>query len=368
MTHPRRYCFITGFLRSGTTLVEKLVHALPDACIGPQPFPFLYYDTKRDFLRSLGLGDERYPLGSLFREERYQPADFDAFLAGHRLTPEAVAASFAAMQGYRGWKLPAIAAHAGQVREGVFADVYRQLCDSLPAVLGREASLLGAKEVFCEEFTAHFLANGVSVILVLRDVRDVVTSLKFGSGSSYVNAGLSMLHIVRQWRKSVAYALQFSGRLGFEVVRYEELVAQPRPWLDGLARRLGSPPSADGALDDLRDQEGGSWEGNSSFAPVRGVSRESVGRFAEKLPPGWLAAIEALGAPEMRVLGLEPAAAPGAWSLPDAPADEMQAEQERLGLIANGRASEAEQRRWFIFPRAYERLAATRRARGIAKT
>jgi hypothetical protein len=70
----------------------------------------------------------------------------------------------------------------------------------------------------------------------------------------------------------------------------------------------------------------------------------------------------------MRVLGLEPAAAPGAWSLPDAPADEMQAEQERLGLIANGRASEAEQRRWFIFPRAYERLAATRRARGIAKT
>jgi hypothetical protein len=162
MTHPRRYCFITGFLRSGTTLVEKLVHALPDACIGPQPFPFLYYDTKRDFLRSRGLGDERYPLGSLFREERYQPADFDAFLAGHRLTPEAVAASFAAMQGYRGWKLPAIAAHAGQVREGVFADVYRQLCDSLPAVLGREASLLGAKEVFCEEFTAHFLANGVS--------------------------------------------------------------------------------------------------------------------------------------------------------------------------------------------------------------
>ena len=357
MGHRRRYCFITGFLRSGTTLVEKLVHALPDACIGPQPFPFVYFDVKRAFLHSRGHREERYPLGHLFREERYRPEEFDTFLAAHRLTREAVSASFSAMHGYRGWKLPAIAAHGAQVREGVFADVYRQLCDALPAVLGREARVVGAKEVFCEEFIPHFLAQGVRVILVLRDVRDVLTSLKFGTGSSYVDPGLPVLHIVRQWRKSVAYALQFSGSPGLEVVRYEELVAQPRPWLDGLALRLGSPPALDGALDDLRDQEGGSWEGNSSFAPVRGVSRQSVGRFAEKLPAGWLAAIEAWCAPEMRVLGLEPAAAPGAWSLPDVPADEVEAEQRRLQLIAGARAPEAEQRRWCIFPAAYERLA-----------
>jgi len=106
------YCFITGFLRSGTTLLEKLVHALPGACIGPQPFPFLYYDTKRAFLRARGAGEERYPLGSLFREERYRPEDFHAFLRSHRLTPEATAASFAAMRGYNGWKLPALAEHA----------------------------------------------------------------------------------------------------------------------------------------------------------------------------------------------------------------------------------------------------------------
>jgi hypothetical protein len=365
MAHPRRYCFVTGFLRSGTTLVEKLVHALPDACIGPQPFPFLYYDAKREFLHSRGLGEERYPLGHLFREERYRPEDFDAFLAGHRLTPAAVAASFAAMQGYRGWQLPALGARAGEAGGGSFADVYRQLCDLLPAVLGREASLLGAKEVFCEEFIAHFLARGVPAILVLRDVRDVLTSLKFGSGASYGNAGLSVLHIVRQWRKSVAFALQFAGTPGFEVVRYEELVAQPRPWLDGLARRLGSPPAPAGALDDLRDQEGGSWQSNSSFAPAHGVSRASVGRFADRLPPEWLATVEALCAPEMALLGLQPAAAPAAWAVPPA---EIEAERRRLELLAGARASDEEQRRWFIFPRAYQRLAAARPARGIGKT
>jgi hypothetical protein len=80
-----RYCFITGFLRSGTTLVEKLVHALPGACIGPQPFPFLYHDAKRAFLRGRGIDGERYPLGHLFGEGRYRPGDFEAFLARHRV-------------------------------------------------------------------------------------------------------------------------------------------------------------------------------------------------------------------------------------------------------------------------------------------
>jgi hypothetical protein len=352
------YCFITGFLRSGTTLLEKLVHALPGACIGPQPFPFLYYDTKRAFLRARGAGEERYPLGSLFREERYRPEDFQAFLRSHRLTPQATAASFAAMRGYSGWKLPALAAHAGQAGEGSFAEVYRKLCERLPGILGAEASrLLGAKEVFCEEFIPYFLAEGVSVLLVLRDVRDVLTSLKFGSGAAYANRDLPLLHIVRQWRKSVAFALELSGRPGFEAVRYEELVARPRAWLDALAGRWGMPAAAPGAVEDLRDQEGREWQSNSSFAPARGVSRDSVGRFAEHLPAAWLAAVEWLCAPEMKVLGLRPAADPATDAWQDlVGGEELDAERQRLRVIGDPRAPEAEQRRWCIFPGAYRRL------------
>ena len=371
-----RYCFVTGFLRSGTTLVEKLVHALPGACIGPQPFPFLYHDAKRAFLRSRGIDDERYPLGHLFGEDRYRIEDFEAFLARHRVTRAALAASFAGMRTYSGWKLPAIAAHAEQVDEGSFAEVYRALCDGLPGALGREGSdLLGAKEVFCEEFIPYFLGQAVSVILVLRDVRDVIASLKFGSGTTYGDGGLPLLHIVRQWRKSVAFALEFSGARGFHSVRFERLVASPRTELDRIARHLGSAPAPAGAIDDLRDQDGRSWEGNSSFAPVRGVSREPVGRFADKLPGSWLAAVESLCGAEMAALGLMPSggvrysearvaeamsraareidmAGPGA-SLEA----EIDAERQRAMMLDRGRADETAQRRWFIFPRAYRLLA-----------
>jgi hypothetical protein len=366
------YCFITGFLRSGTTLVEKLVHALPGACIGPQPFPFLYYDTKHAFLRARGAGEERYPLGHLFGEQRYRPEDFRRFLDSYQLSREAIAASFAAMNGYRGWKLPAIAACAGRVAGGSFAEVYRSLCDCLPSVLGAEgARLRGAKEVFCEEYMPYFLAEGVSVLLVVRDIRDVFSSLKHGEGASYADRRMPMLHIARQWRKSVAFALQLAGASGFEAVRYEELVERPRAWLDRLATRLGCPPAGPGAVEDLRDQEGGAWQGNSSFAPVRGVSRASVGRFAEVLPASCVEALEALCAPEMKALGLERsarqvelgealerAARETELAAPDQSlAAEIEAERRRARLLAEGRDSDAEQRRWALFPRAYQRLS-----------
>jgi hypothetical protein len=371
-----RYCFITGFLRSGTTLVEKLMHSLPGGCIGPQPFPFLYHDLKRLFLRSYGEGDERYPLGHLFREDRYGPEDFQAFLTRHRVTPEAVATSFARMRGYSGWQLPALAAHAEHVGEGSFAQVYRALCDGLPEILGRDPSaLIGAKEVFCEEFVPYLIAEGVSTILVVRDIRDVLTSLKLGGGGTYGDSALPVLHIVRQWRKSVAFALEFAGRPGFELVRYEELVAHPYASLERLAERMHCESPAAGTIGEIRDQEGREWEGNSSFGPVQGISRDAVGRFADRLPPTWAAAVESLCAPEMRAMGLAPTAggdiddrhlaetverAANEMDLvgpAESLAEELAAERERARMIVDGDAAEREQRRCFIFPGAYRRLA-----------
>lgn len=371
-----RYCFITGFLRSGTTLVEKLVHGLAGACIGGQPFPYLYYDVKRAFLEAYGGAGDRYPLGHLFGEDRYGPEDFEAFLERYRVSADRVAASFAAMRGYSGWKLPALADHADGIGEGSFAEVYRALCDVLPATLRADASdLLGAKEVFCEEFIPYFLTQGVFTVLVVRDIRDVITSLKLGSGGAYGSPDLPALHVVRQWRKSVAFALQFGGHDRFELVRYEELVAHPDPWLRHIASRLRCAPPAPDAIHELLDQDGRAWRGNSSFEGMVGVSRAPVGRFVEALPPSWVRAIEALCMPEMRALGLVPRSDPRSHGgelgdclrraaedmhlvAPDQSLeDEVHAECERSRMLDRTDVDVGEVRRWFIFPRAYSRLA-----------
>jgi hypothetical protein len=82
-----------------------------------------------------------------------------------------------------------------------------------------------------------------------------------------------------------------------------------------------------------------------------------VGRFAGHLPAAWLAAVEWLCAPEMKVLGLQPAAARAGDGLQDVlSSDELDAERQRLRVIGDPSAPEAEQRRWCIFPGAYRRL------------
>jgi Sulfotransferase family len=46
--------FVTGMQRSGTTLLEKLLHAHPELSVLSQPFPLLFVEVKRAFLESIG--------------------------------------------------------------------------------------------------------------------------------------------------------------------------------------------------------------------------------------------------------------------------------------------------------------------------
>ena len=73
------YLLVTGCYRSGTTLLEKLLHAQPSACIASQAFPVLFFMAKEAFLSSRGI-DRRYPLDHLFLEDAYSSDEWVSFL------------------------------------------------------------------------------------------------------------------------------------------------------------------------------------------------------------------------------------------------------------------------------------------------
>ena len=58
--------FITGLYRSGTTLLEKLIHNHPKCFVASQPFPKLYIKIKKQFLASKDTFS-RLPLNDLFK-------------------------------------------------------------------------------------------------------------------------------------------------------------------------------------------------------------------------------------------------------------------------------------------------------------
>jgi len=367
--------FITGFLRSGTTLVEKLLHNHRDVCVGSQPFPLLYYMAKEAFLARKGIKNEGYPLGHLFLEDRYTLDEFTDFLKTHVLTKDVVADAFVRMSGYSGQGTPALLNRCHEAGGGTFLEIFRKLSDIVAEIHGKaHAVYAGSKEVFCEEYVPMFLDGGARVVVVIRDPRDILASLRSSEGSRYANKGLPVLYVLRSWRKSVAFALAFMARSGFMFVRYEDVVIDTPGMLGRLAGFLGLDPYRDGQFEEgITGQDGRLWKANSSFEPYSFVSNRSVGKYVDILPPGVVRYVESVCYPELVAMGYElrecktgfdRSAAEGIheqqtamheFLAPDysTNAENLGQEERRFALLKSNIGKD-EMRAWFIFPKAYE--------------
>jgi hypothetical protein len=345
--------FITGMQRAGTTLLEKLLDVQPSLSLLSQPAPLLFVEAKRDFLRMAGEQDARYPLAHLFGERRYTPADFTSFLSGYTLGRERARELFARMETYSGQyahfsRAETDAALTGASFVPMMTTLWRRLAR-------RPAPLAGAKETTCEEFLPAFLDGGVHCTLILRDPRDVLASLNHGRGPEFGGALKPTLFNLRQWRKSVAFALALEGHSNFHWLRYEDLTSDP-------AAQLGNLGFAEATLAET-------WTGNSSHGERHGVSRESVGAYRDVLPPAVVRFTEAACWPELHILGYdvsvaeeevpeilrsfeEPYTTRDGMSADAIDGDNVARELRRLELLRRGQYEGP----YFIFPEAYERL------------
>lgn len=372
---------VTGCYRSGTTVLEKLLHAHPRLIVASQPYPVLYFFAKGLFLAERGL-ERRYPLDHLFLEDGYAPRDLHDFLDRTVLGPERIADFFDRMERYEeGLWTPEMLRFRERIRPGTFLEVCRQLDACIAELFPKpEPRLVGGKEVLVEEYVPYLLARGRSVILSVRDPRAMIASLDFRDRDNLTGADRPVLYSLRAWRKSVAFALGCEGEPGFAWLRYEDLVSDPTGRLAGLTARLGLEPHPPSALEGgIRDQRGEPWEGNSSFAAQAGVSSGPLSAWRRKLPEEMVAYVETVCLPEMRALGygtevvrdfdagvLERYRDPFASIHQRFPADYSAAphrvahEKERYALLqdAQGDLPEAEARRWFVHPRASRRLRA----------
>lgn len=297
---------VTGMQRSGTTLLEKLLASHPEISVLSQPFPFLFVEAKRAFLRDLPGEPAAYPLGPLFFEERYTPEDLARFLSSWRLGPGEVREVFAAMEGFSGqytrFSPAELEAALSGLAPGDLMDVVSHLYRALSG--SRDARVHGGKETICEELLPFLLGRGCRGIVILRDPRDVLASLNHGRGREHGGRLKPTLFNLRNWRKSIAFALHLESHSGFAWLRYEDLVARPAEVLSRLAGFLGVPPfEEDLFASGIRDRDGRLWEGNSSHGALHGVSASSAGAWREVLPPGAARFVEAACFPELVRLG-----------------------------------------------------------------
>lgn len=297
--------FVTGMQRCGTTLLEKLLSNHPEVSVLSQPSPFLFFEAKRSFLQRIGRGGDQFPLGDLFLEEEYTEADFTRYLLDYRIDGQTLRDLFAAMASYSGQytrldksKMVSLIDRFGPADlMTTMSHLYRRFAHK-PG-----ARTFGGKESFCEEFLPYLLGQGCKCLVILRDPRDMLASLNYGRGIEYGGRLKPILFNLRNWRKSVAYALHLEGRSGFAWIRYEDLVSNPIECLNKATEILElTPLDRDFFVGGIRDQAGRIWKGNSSHFAQNGITDASIGTYKSLLPAEVVSYTEAVCYPELCAL------------------------------------------------------------------
>lgn len=292
--------------RSGTTLLEKLLCNHPQVSILSQPFPFLFLEAKRSFLQRIGRGEDQFPLGDLFLEDDYTDEDFARYLLDYRIDGQTLADLFAAMASYSGQYTRFDKSKVDSLIDRFLAADFMATLSELYREFAHkpEAGKFGGKETICEEFLPYLLGKGCTCLVVLRDPRDMLASLNHGRGLQYSGRLKPTLFNLRNWRKSVAYALHLEDRSGFAWIRYEDLVSNPIEYLNKATETLSLAPfDRDFFVEGIRDQDGRIWKGNSSHFDQGGITHTSVGAYKSLLPASVISYTEAVCYPELRALG-----------------------------------------------------------------
>lgn len=295
--------FVTGMLRSGTSLVQTLLTNLPGTFVVYQPFHRLYVDVKRSFLVEHGF-DAMLPLDDGTRPvaEREQ---FTQWLAMRVFSATEAETLVATSTGGKGGSMP------DWIPEPTGAGTFFQIRSELHRSLARHfqrtnLAVTGSKEILCEEFIPSLLDAGVRCVLVLRDPRGVIASANNGRYQASVGDQYPIMMLLRLWRKTAAYWLRYRDHPLATVVRYEDVASDPRAATTRFAGFLGVDEFDPTPGAPLLDHAGQPWMGNSSYGDKPAVDRNSTESWRDVLPVSDQRFIAACARWEMQQVGYLP--------------------------------------------------------------
>ncbi|MBO9699723.1 MAG: sulfotransferase [Sporocytophaga sp.] len=281
-----KFFFVTGLYRSGTTLLEKLLFQHPSVSIAFQPYPSFYHLVKKRFNEMQNISSV-YPINTRLDNEYFEMQDFIEFLNRYKLseTDKVNLGSESLLHSSDG-----------------FIDLFKQLQVAAGKdLITKETLYVGSKEILCEDFIGTLLENGIRVIHIIRDPRDVLSSAALGK--EYTGKVRPLLYTIRMWRKSVAFRIHYSEHPLFYSIRYEDLVTSPMSVMKELAGFMNVQEIE--LQSRLIDQQGNIWKSNSSFGKSELISSSSIGKYKEILDDNSIVYVNTLCTPELKYLNYE---------------------------------------------------------------
>jgi hypothetical protein len=275
-----RPIFVVGCPRSGTTMLQLMLHAHPRMAIPPETrFLLEGYRIRRRF-GDLTSADNRRALARWIVTTPATKVG-DLGLDAEELQEEIVAGP-PTLGSAMGIVFRAYARRFGKPRWGDKRPAY---VDNIDVVLR--------------------LFPDAQIVNIVRDGRDCVASLK---EMPWHKAGIA--ESMSAWARAVDRARAASRRLGperYHELSYERLVQDPEPSLRGLCDFLGEPfdpaMTRPAAVAEVAVPAEKTWHKRTHDA----VSDDRVGSWRQRLDPAEIALCEAVLGSRLRACGYEPA-------------------------------------------------------------
>lgn len=289
--------------RSGTTLLDKLLTNHRDITVLSQPFPLVFIELKKKFLKEIGL-DKYYVLNDDLISKEYSQNKLDKYLENLTMSIDTLKSIFKTMENYSG--------QTTKIDFPINQDVkllhsYKKVFEKCLQLyqVDSNISYLGTKEIMCEESLPYLCHNNYKCIIIVRDPRDVLASANYPKGEKYLGAKKPTLFILKSWRKSVEYIYTLKDNDNFYFLCYEDLVNDPYNELNKITEFLGLDKFQKGQFTNgIYDRNGELWSANTSFGNMDTfISTKSIGIYKNILTKEEISYTEVVCHNEMKWLG-----------------------------------------------------------------
>ncbi|MCD4759323.1 sulfotransferase [archaeon] len=299
--------FITGLFRCGTTMFGKALNVHPKITIASDPYyQFLkafrneiYKKHKKDF-------DNDSPVSDNFFSETLEA---DRELRNSNLNVPIKAQSINTIKKniipFCEFNSPKIVPLLKKTTGKTYKEFYNQLISIAKEAYGKEnIKYMGIKNVFAENFNSPLINTykNMRVIQLLRDPRAVLASQNKDENDRY-----PILFIIRQWRKSVACALDNLHKTeNFLALRYESIVENPEEEVGKTCDFLDIkfvPEMIDPS--NYTGRFGEKWQSNSAYGKADKITTTFKEKWKKVLSKEEIQLVEDLCEPEMKILGYE---------------------------------------------------------------
>lgn len=251
--------FITGMMRSGTTLLQKSLDQHPELSVSYQSKTSLFLDEIKSFHNTLGI--KKYHLLS-----HYSPnLDYK-------------------LDDITNWLL----------KSNIF---FSSLPNSTNGIK------IGLKEVLAEEFLPFLTTKNIKCINIVRDPRDVITSMSFGNGFEHTGLERPVLFDLKNWRKSVLISEHLKDSENLITIKMEDFLLNPEHSLNKIYNFLEVEKLPIREL--IQKLEKGAWKSNSSFGQKKVFDTSVIGNYKKVLTKDVIQYVEAICCKEMQLMDYE---------------------------------------------------------------